>query len=297
MRILVTGATGFIGGAIAKELLHRRHNPIGLARSASSADALLDAGLDVHRGDITDPESVTSAVDEVDAVIHTAFNHDFSRYTASCREDGQLLNALARKLVGANKTLIAASATIVGRTGSPITEQNAASEQIPRSSSEAFLSYADDGVRTGVVRLPPTVHGDGDTAFIPALTALAREHGVSAYPGDGSNRWPAVHRDDAARLFCDAVEQGRHDARYHAVAETGIAFRTIAEAIGEGLGVPCERIPNDQAESHFGWLAMFAALDNPASSEWTQETTGWAPREMGLISNMRNVDYFNTPSL
>ena len=296
MKTLVTGATGFVGSAIADELRRRGHDIVGLARSESSANALLKAGLGVHRGDIADPESVTSALGQVDAVIHTAFDHDFSRYLENCEADGRLLDALARALEGTDKALVATSVTIVTPTGELSTESDGAVDQSPRSASEAFLGYADRGVQTSVVRLPPSVHGAGDTAFVPALIALARERGVSACIGNGANRWPAVHRDDAARLFCDAVEQPRPGARYHAVAENGIPFRKIAEAIGEGLGVPVEGIPNDRAEVHFGWLAMFAAIDNPVSSEWTRGTTGWAPREETLIETMHNAGYFETPS-
>ncbi len=296
MRILVTGATGFVGSAVTNELRQRGHDIVGLARSESSANALRERGLDVHCGDIADPESVVSALLRVDAVIHTAFDHDFSRYVENCEADSQLLDALARALEGTSKALVATSVTIVTPTGELSTEHEGAVDQIPRSASEAFLGYADTGVQTSVVRLPPTVHGAGDTAFVPALIALAREHGMSGYIGSGTNRWPAVHRDDAARLFCDAVEQPRPGARYHAVAEGGIPFRTVAEAIGQGLGVPVESVPNDRAGFHFGWLAMFAAIDNPTSSEWTRVTTGWAPREGTLIETMHNAGYFDTRS-
>ena len=296
MKILVTGATGFVGAAIADELRRRGHDIVGLARCERSANALREEGLDVHRGDIAAPESITAALGQVDAVIHTAFNHDSSRYVENCQADGRLLDAFASALEGTNKALIATSATVVTGADDIVFEHDGAAEDSPRGASEAFLCYADRGVQTGVVRLPPTVHGTGDTAFIPALIALARERGVSAYIGDGSNRWPAVHRDDAARLFCDAVERPRPGARYHAVAETGVPLRTIAEAIGDGLGVPADSVPNDRADVHFGWLAMFAAIDNSVSNDWTREATGWAPREVGLISDMRNAGYFNTPS-
>lgn len=296
MKVFVTGATGFIGSGITEELCRRGHDVVGLARSKNAADALFKAGLGVHRGDIADPGSVVSALGQVDAVIHTAFNHDFSRYLESCAADGRLLEALARAMEGTNKALVATSGTIVTATGETATEDDSAADQVPRSASEAFLGHADRGVKAGVVRLPPTVYGAGDTAFVPALIGLARERGVSAYIGGGGNRWPGVHRNDAARLFCDAVEQPRSGARYHAVAENGMAFRMIAEAIGRGLGVPAESIPPERAEAQFGWLAMFAALDRPASSEWTRNATGWAPREQGLIETMRNAGYFCAPS-
>ena len=296
MRVFLTGATGFVGSAVAGELTRRGHDVVGLARSESSANALSDAGLKVHRGNIADPESVTSALSQVDAVIHTAFNHDFSQYVENCAADGRLLDALASALEGTDKTLIATSATVVTGADDAVTEDDGAIDLIPRSASEAFLSYSERGVQTGVVRLPPSVHGPGDTAFVPALIALARDRGVSGYIGDGGNRWPAVHRDDAARLFCEALERPWPGARYHAVAESGMAFREIAEAIGNVLGVPAESVPRDQAEAHFGWLAIFAGLDNPASSDWTRAATGWAPREAGLIRDMRDAGYFDAAS-
>lgn len=293
MRVFVTGATGFVGSAVVAELGRRGHQVIGLARSERAARALLQTGIGIHRGDVEVPESLTPILSEVDAVIHTAFNHDFSRYLENCEADRRLLDILAGALAGTDKALIATSATVVTETNDLMTEHKPASEQVPRSASEAFLHFADQGVRTAVVRLPPSVHGAGDTAFVPALIALARQHGVSAYIGEGSNRWPAVHRDDAACLFCDAVEQPRPGARYHAVAETGIPFRDIAEAIGEGLGLPVRSLPVEQAETHFGWLAMFAAIDNPTSSDWTRKMTGWASHQAGLIQDMPGARYFD----
>lgn len=292
MKIFVTGATGFVGSAITDELRHRGHDIIGLARSEKSADALQNAGFVAHRGDVAEPESIVSALNNVDAVIHTAFNHDFCQYVENCQADGKLLDVLASALVGTNKVLIATSATTVTAKEELSTESDGAVESIPRSASEAFLKYADSDVRTGVVRFPPSVHGAGDSAFIPALIALARERGISAYIDDGTNRWPAVHRLDAARLFCDVVEQARPGVRYHAIAESGIPFREIAEAIANGLSIPVKSVPKDRAEEHFGWLTMFAGIDMPASSEWTRNTTGWIPREEKLIDNIRNANYF-----
>ncbi|MEM1178269.1 MAG: SDR family oxidoreductase [Acidobacteriota bacterium] len=292
MHIYVTGATGFIGSAITEELRRRGHEVTGLARNERSAEALLKAGAKVHRGNLADPDGLISIAGRVDGIVHTAFDHDFSRYVESCEADGRLLEAMARALRGTSKTLVAASTTSVAAGEPLLTEQEPAHPQVPRSASESFLSFAEEGVRTAVVRLPPTVHGAGDRAFVPSLIALARERGVSAYIGGGANRWPAVHRKDAARLFCDAVEQSLPGARYHGVAEEGIAFRTIAEAIGQGLGVPVESIPPDRAEKHFGWLAMFVALDMPASSEGTRSLTGWAPREGRLLESLHDAGYF-----
>lgn len=292
MRVFVTGATGFVGSAVVDELRRRGHDVVGLARSDRSAEVLRKAGVEVHRGDIAEPDTIKPALGRADAVIHTAFNHDFTRYVANCEADGRLLNEMAHALNGAGKTLIATSATVAAA-GEPVTEADDAAREIPRSASEVFLGHSVNGVQTGVVRLPPTVHGPGDAAFVPALIALARDRGASAYVDKGENRWPAVHRDDAARLFCDAVERRGSGARYHAVAETGVAFREIAEAIGEGLSLPVRSVPKDRAAEHFGWLAMFATLDNPTSSEWTRAATGWAPREAELVSDMRASGYFD----
>ncbi len=287
MKVFVTGASGFIGSAVVAELQRRGHKVVGLARSSASAEALAKAGASVHRGDIADPDSVVPALKNVDAVIHTAFNHDFSQYAENCASDGRLLAAMAEALVGTNKPLIATSGTNVTVGREFASEQDPASDQAPRGASEVFLNYADRGVRTAVVRLPPSVYGPGDTAFIPALIALARERGIAGYVQDGQNRWSAVHREDAARLFCDVLEQVQPGARYHGVGESGIAFRTIAEAISASVGVPVKQIADEQVDQHFGWPGMFARLDMSAVSDWTRETTGWSPKEAGLIDTMR----------
>ncbi|MEM9693160.1 MAG: NAD-dependent epimerase/dehydratase family protein [Myxococcota bacterium] len=237
MKVFVTGATGFIGAEVVDELLRREHSVVGLARRESSADRLRDKGVDVVVGDVSDPLSICPVLGEVDAVIHLAFNHDFSRYEDHCAADGRLLDRFANALVGSSKPLVATSATTVTPAVELATEADLAAPSIPRSASEAFLEYAHQRVQTSVVRLPPTVHGEGDAAFVPALIALARRTGISAYMAEGENAWPAVHRKDAARLFCDVVERPQAGARYHAVAEGGIPFRDIAAAIGQGLGL------------------------------------------------------------
>ncbi len=293
MKVFVTGATGFVGSAVVKELDNRGHKVIGLARNESSANALLESGHQMHLGDIANPSTITPVLDEVDAVIHMAFNHDFSQYVDNCIKDGQLLDAMANALSGTNKTLIATSGTAVTIKNRIANEKDLGLPEAPRTASEDFLRYCKQGVQTSVIRLAPTVYGVGDKAFIPALIALAKQTGISAYISDGENRWPAVHRNDAARLFCDVLEQPLAGSRYHAVAEEGIAFRTIAEAIAKGLGIPTKSITDEQAEQHFGWLAMFAAMDMPASSQWTQSTTGWFPQEDDLINTMIKAGYFH----
>lgn len=293
MKVFVTGATGFIGSSVVDELLRRGHAVVGLARSKSAAEKLLAKGAQVHRGSIGDPASVLDALDAVDGVIHTAFNHDFSTYIQNCADDGALLDAMAEALGGTSKPLIATSGTTVIPPGQIATEDQAASPAIPRGASERFLRFSEAGVRTGVVRLPPSVHGEGDTAFVPTVIAVARRTGVSTYVGDGTNRWPAVHRNDAARLFCDALERGEPGQCFNAVQDEGVVFRAIAEAIGGGLGVPVRGIPVDEAESQFGWLGRFVMADVPASSRLTRERLGWKPTENDLLSDLKSSSYFD----
>lgn len=292
MRIFITGATGFIGAAVVAKLLGRGHQVRGLARSDRSAAALLARGVEVHRGNIGEPASVVDGLGGIDAVVHTAFDHDFSRYEENCRSDERLLETIASTLEGSNTPLVATSATTVTTAGHPATEEEDARPENPRSASEKILRHATRGLPVSIVRLPPSVYGRGDTAFIPALIALARHTGISAYVGDGDNRWPAVHRDDAARLFCDAVEQARSGVRYHAVQDEGIAFRAIADAIGAGIGVPARSLTEESAISHFGWLTRFVTIDAPASSTKSRALTGWTPRENGLLETLETDGYY-----
>ena len=295
MRIFVTGATGFIGAAVVEELLSRGHQVRGLARSDQSAAKLLARGVEVHQGNIAEPASVIGGLAGMDAVIHTAFDHDFSRYEENCRSDQRLLEAMANTLEGSNVALVATSATMAATPGHVVTEAEEARPENPRSASEKILEHASRGLPVSIVRLPPSVYGRGDTAFVPALISLARQTGVSAYVGDGGNRWPAVHRDDAARLFCDAVELARKGARYHAVQDEGIAFRTIAEAIGSGISVPTRSLTGENANAHFGWLTRFVTTDAPASSAKSRALTGWIPREKGLLKTLETDGYFAGP--
>ncbi|GBQ96614.1 nucleoside-diphosphate-sugar epimerase [Acetobacter nitrogenifigens DSM 23921 = NBRC 105050] len=293
MKVFVTGATGFIGSSIVDELLRRSHVVVGFARSETSADNLRAKGAQIHRGSIDDPASVLAALASVDGAIHTAFNHDFSTYMQNCADDGALLDAMAETLGGTGKPLIATSSTAVVPPGQIATEDQAASPAIPRGASERFLRFSETGVRTGVIRLPPSVHGKGDTAFVPAAIAAARRTGVSTYVGDGANRWPAVHRNDAARLFCDALERGEPDQRFNAVQDEGVAFRAIAEAIGRGLEAPVRSIPVDEAENQFGWLGRFVMADVLASSRLTRERLGWKPVENDLLADLELSSYFD----
>jgi nucleoside-diphosphate-sugar epimerase len=290
MRVFVTGATGFIGLAIVQELVHAGYQVVGLARSDAGAKSLIAAGAQVHRGDLEDLASLRSGAAVSDGVIHTAFNHDFSKYAANCEADRHAVEALGSALIGSDRPLIVTSGTGVVRTpGRLATEEDAptpSSAGIPRSASEeAAASMASRGVCASVVRLPQ-VHDRVKQGLVTYLIAVAREKGVSAFVGDGLNRWPAVRRLDAAHLYRLALEKGSAGARYHAVAEEGVPLREIAGAIGRGLRMPVVAKSPEEAAGHFGWLGFFIGADAPASSAQTQERLGWRPTLPGLITDL-----------
>jgi nucleoside-diphosphate-sugar epimerase len=294
MRVFLTGATGFIGSAIARSLLASGHVVLGLARSDAAAKSLRAAGAQVHRGDIEDRASLRSGAADADAVIHTAFNHDFSRFQANCENDRHAIEALGAALEGTDRPFVVTSGTGLVTPGRLATEDDpVTSASIPRVASEqAAAAVAARGVRVSVVRLPPSVHGEGDHAFVPLLIGIARKSGLSAFVSEGRNLWPAVHRLDAAELFRLVLEKGAAGARYHGVAEEGVEFRCIAEVIGRRLGVPVVSQSSEEAAAHFGWFAHFAALNNPTSSRHTREVLGWQPRERGLIADLDQAHYF-----
>jgi len=296
MRVFVTGATGFIGSAVVHELLAAGHRVLGLARSDEAAATLAGLGVDVQRGELADTDSLAAGARACDGVIHTAFIHDFSTYEANAETDRRALDALARALEGTGKPLVATSATAVIASGGIGTELDAPMVEGHgriRGASEAVLSAAEHGVRVSVVRLSPSVHGAGDHGFVPMLIGFARRTGFAAYVGDGANRWPAVHRLDAARLFRLALEKAPAGSRLHGAAEEGVAMRAIAETIGAGLGLPVRSLTKDEARAHFGWMANFVAIDNPVSSAITRETMGWRPEQPGLLTDMREAGYFS----
>ena len=295
MRVFVTGASGFVGSAVVQELLRAGHKVLGLARSETSAQAIAGAGAEVYRGDVEDSDALARAVAQVDGVIHTAFNHDFSKFAANCAADRRVIEALGAALAGSSRPLVVTSGTALLAPGQLATEDAAVPETspVPRVASEqAAAAVAARGVQVSVVRLPPTVHGEGDHGFVPMVIGIAREQRVSAYVGDGMNRWPAVHRLDAATLFCLALEKGAAAERYHAVDDEGVPFRDIAAVIGRHLSVPVVSKSPAEAAGHFGWFAHFAAIDNPASSRHTRELLGWQPRQAKLIADLDGPRYF-----
>jgi nucleoside-diphosphate-sugar epimerase len=297
MKVFVTGATGFVGSAVVQELIRAGHQVVGLARSEENVKSIIAAGATAHRGDIEDLDSLRRAAANSDGVIHTGFIHDFTRFKEVCLVDKLAIEALGSALAGSDRPLIITSGIgLLNTTGRLGTENDMPPESSPnpRIASEiAATGLASSGVRVAVVRLPPTVHDAGDHGFLPILIDLARNKCVSVYKEEGRNRWPAVHRLDAAKLYRLALEQAPVGAvRYHAIAEEGITFREIAEAIGKGLNVPIESKSVEKAAEHFSWFSHFAGLDCASSSRQTRETLGWQPTNVGLIQDLFESDYF-----
>ena len=292
MRVFVTGSTGWVGSAVVQELIAAGHAVTGLARSREKADALAKAGMAVQLGSITDLDLIREAASGADGVIHCAFNHDFSRFLENCAEDERAIGAMGAALEGSDRPLLVTSGMALIAPGRLADEDDATAPHFPRRSEAAALALLDKGVKAGAVRLPPSVHGLGDHGFVPRLIAIAREKGVAAYVGDGSNRWAGVHRLDAAKVYRLALEGGVTRSAYHAIGDEGVPFKDIAAVIGRRLGVPVASKTPEEAAEHFGWMAPFAGMDLAASGEKTKALLGWAPVERGLVADLDQPGYF-----
>lgn len=287
MHIFVTGATGWIGGALAGMLLDAGHGVTGLVRDPEKAKALVTRGLRPLVGTLDEHAKLYAAAAEADAVVHLAFNHDFSQFAKNAEQDRRAIEAMGEALVGSPRPMLVTT----GLLGLPrqAQEKDLGPQNNPRHSESTARALLAKGVRAATVRLPPSVHGIGDHGFLPIIIAAARQHGVSGYLGDGNNCWGGVHRDDAARVFLLALEQGAREPIYHAVAETGVPFRDIASVVGRRLGLPVREVQPD----HFGWFAKMAQGELSAVSEQTRAKLGWSPKQVGLLADLDQSEYFS----
>ncbi len=305
MRIFVTGASGWIGSALVVELLDAGHEVVGLARSSESADALRAAGVTVQLGSLDDQDVLAKAASDSDGVVHLAFKHDIAfsgGFQAAADADRLAVETMLGALAGSDRPFVLASGLFGAAPGRVATEADGhgpstlagtGGPQVRHATAEFVLGYAEQGVRTSVVRLSPTNHGVGDNGFIASLIGIARDKGVSGYVGDGANRWPAVHRLDSAHLFRLAVEKAPAGTTLHAAAEQGVPIRDVAEVIGRHLDLPLVSLSPEDAPAHFTWMANFIGLDAPASAEFTKEILGWEPTQVGLIADLEEGHYFS----
>lgn len=294
MRVFVTGATGFIGTEVVRELLAHGHSVLGMTRSDEGAAKLRAAGADVHHGELSDLDSLSKGAEQAEGVIHLAFDHTFSDFITVTEKDRRAIGALAAPLAGSSRPLLVTSGTGMGMRapGQPADEDfyDAAHQNPRKASEEAAVAAAEKGVNVSVVRLPQ-VHDTRKQGLITRYVDLARQTGVAAYVGDGKNRWPAAHVSDVARLYRLALEKQQPGSRYNAVAEEGIPMLAIAEVVAQGLNVPVRSLPAEEAPAHFGWLAMFVGYDMPASSAKTRERLNWTPTGPVLLEDLKNMDY------
>ena len=291
MRVFITGATGFVGSHVVSELIAAGHRALGLARSETGTQALTDAGADVQRGTMEDEASLRSGAAGADAVLHLAFNHDFSKFQENCQTDRRAIEVLGSVLAGSDRPLIVTSGVAgLAGPGQLATEDDVVPPDFPFPRVSEQTALALEGVRASIMRLSQ-IHDPTKQGLVTYLVAMAREKGVSAYVGDGSNRWAAAHISDVAHLYRLALEKPTVGAKYHAVAEEGVLLRDVAEAIGRGLGVPVVSLSPEEAAGHFGWLGGFAGSDLAASSEQTRSTLGWQPTGPGLLADLERMDY------
>jgi len=286
MKVFVTGASGFIGSAVVRELIDAGHQVTGLARTEQAAGKIAAAGAQVLLGTLEDLDVLKAGASQADGVIHTAFIHDFTQYAKANEADTLAITAMGAALAGTSKPIVVAAGILgLPTTGGMITEDDRA-QNSRRSSEETAMALAEKGIHASVIRLPPSVHDQGDQGFVPFIINQARKHGVSAYPGEGTNQWPAVHRLDAAAIFRLAAERAEKGALYNAIGDNGIEVRKIAALIGHKLGLPLASLSGEELSAHFEWMTGFIGFDSPANSFKTQEQLGWKPKYIGLLEDM-----------